>query len=1026
MRRDHVGFVFQAYHLVPELTGEENVLLPTRLPGSAPDAPARGRALIDRLGLNGAAARLPHELSGGEQQRLAVARALVHEPDADPRRRADGQPRRRGRRRRAARSCAAPPTTAAPSSLVTHEDGGDGAADRVLRLVDGTPGAADARGAAAGLRARALGVARRGDGGAAVTVAYGLATGFDRAAAQADLPDVIVRFRTESRGEIDRIVGALPNVAARSYRLEFTGVGVSGGDGSSEQGRAWRSSSPAGAATRSSTGATSAGRPNEVVIERGVANAWHVGVGDDVQVGRLGSLRVVGIAVAPDNVAFPLASAPRVYVARAWLEREAQRRFGVDQALIWAARPRPRGRAPAAGARHQHGQIQGVRFVTRSGVRVLIDSAAGIVIALLDRLLARRPRRGGDDARRRPRRPTSSAACRPSACSARSASRARGSPREHAWRATRIGRAGRRRWASPSGRSPCAARPATAARGAQRAAAGLGARSLPLAGALLAIVAVVAAAAAWPAWRATGAPAPSRCCAAPRSRRARRLRLRRRLRGARGAPRAGPPRARRGEHRRARRAAPPWCCSCSASPRWSRRLRDDPGSVGKRYAPDRARCPPIAPPTCARCPAWPTPRRATWRRAPTPSRSASRSSSSPSPATTRASRTRRSTPGAGCAAATRRRSASASRRRWASASGSTLAVQLPGGGEARFRVVGTVRALDDNGRVAYVRPARVLAADPGAEPADRGQARRAAPTARRSRGGCRRWAPSPPPSAAPRRATAPSSARWPRCCAWWRSSTRSCACTRWCRASASWPASARRRSPCCARPAPRASTVGAVLAGAALAVALPAAVLAVALERLVLAPLVGHLAAGYADLGPQSSPGQAALALGGLALLGVVAAAWVARRAIARASAAGAEGGVMRAAAAPRSRWSRSSLAAAAQRLAAARPRRVDPRRDLARPRRRRRPDPRARRAAARPHRSRAARPRPAARWRTLGRPHRRRTCRDEESPARVPFLDRLGGPLLVDLPPAGGALGRRCWTPPCARSTPRGPTRSS
>jgi hypothetical protein len=77
------------------------------------------------------------------------------------------------------------------------------------------------------------------------------------------------------------------------------------------------------------------------------------------------------------------------------------------------------------------------------------------------------------------------------------------------------------------------------------------------------------------------------------------------------------------------------------------------------------------------------------------------------------------------------------------------------------------------------------------------------------------------------------------------------------------------------------ATVGAVLAGAALAVALPAAVLALALERLVLAPLVGRLAAGYADLGPQSSAGQAAIALGGLALLGVVAAAWVARRATA-------------------------------------------------------------------------------------------------------------------------------------------------
>ena len=52
----------------------------------------------------------------------------------------------------------------------------------------------------------------------------------------------------------------------------------------------------------------------------------------------------------------------------------------------------------------------------------------------------------------------------------------------------------------------------------------------------------------------------------------------------------------------------------------------------------------------------------------------------------------------------------------AAADGSTLAVQLPSGGEARFRVVGTVRALDDNGRMAYVRPARLLAADPGATP----------------------------------------------------------------------------------------------------------------------------------------------------------------------------------------------------------------------------------------------------------------------------------------------------------------------
>jgi ABC-type lipoprotein export system ATPase subunit len=80
LRRTRIGFVFQFFHLLPELSGEANVLLAGRVRGASVDAVARGQDLIDRLGLREVASSLPHQLSGGEQQRFAIARALVNDP----------------------------------------------------------------------------------------------------------------------------------------------------------------------------------------------------------------------------------------------------------------------------------------------------------------------------------------------------------------------------------------------------------------------------------------------------------------------------------------------------------------------------------------------------------------------------------------------------------------------------------------------------------------------------------------------------------------------------------------------------------------------------------------------------------------------------------------------------------------------------------------------------------------------------------------------------------------------------------
>jgi ABC-type lipoprotein export system ATPase subunit len=135
LRRDLIGFVFQSFHLLPELTGLENVLLPTRLNGRRP-SDERALELVTQLGLGAAAERLPVVLSGGEQQRLAIARALVNEPQLvladEPTGNLDAESGRD-----VLELLRAIADEGRAVLLVTHEAEATRRADRVLRLVDG-------------------------------------------------------------------------------------------------------------------------------------------------------------------------------------------------------------------------------------------------------------------------------------------------------------------------------------------------------------------------------------------------------------------------------------------------------------------------------------------------------------------------------------------------------------------------------------------------------------------------------------------------------------------------------------------------------------------------------------------------------------------------------------------------------------------------------------------------------------------------------------------------------------------------
>ncbi len=132
LRRQHIGFVFQAFHVLPHLTVAENVGLPLRLLGR-PDE-ARVLALLDTVGLAGLGARMPAQLSGGQLQRVAIARAVVHAPGLLLADEPTGNLDPHTAEKVLSVLLAQVRETGAACLLVTHSAAAAARADRVLRL----------------------------------------------------------------------------------------------------------------------------------------------------------------------------------------------------------------------------------------------------------------------------------------------------------------------------------------------------------------------------------------------------------------------------------------------------------------------------------------------------------------------------------------------------------------------------------------------------------------------------------------------------------------------------------------------------------------------------------------------------------------------------------------------------------------------------------------------------------------------------------------------------------------------------
>lgn len=707
---------------------------------------------------------------------------------------------------------------------------------------------------------------------AAVVVSDGLGRGFDRAASAADLPDVIVRFNPQQAGRVADRIEALPDLAAFSLRQEFTDLNVAA-NGHSSSSASVEVIGPGRHGYAIVAGRNVSDSPGEVVVERGLASAWGVRLGGTLDIGDLGPQRVVGFAESPDNVSYPLAS-PRVYLSRAALERTSGGRLDprVNFAQIWLRDPRYVNEVLVQARATSYG-LDGVRFVTRSGLRVLLDQAAGIVIDLLVALSVIALATAGvllaSSARAEVQRRLRAIGVR----------RAVGASRTHlastqaiealfvAVPAATIGAvAGTLATYGPTTRLlTLLNEPAP------------GAGLIPaLAAAWLASISIPVLAAAWPAWRAAGRHPVSLLNGAELHRRGRRATPFTSTRGGLsllGARLVGARRARMVATAITLGASTAFVLLILALASALASLETDPSALGKRYqltanlpASDVARVRSI-PGVQGAAPRYET------------NAADSFSLDEPidviaypddhtafeAPPLTAGNRLRgrdEAEVGVGLAGAL------------GLAPGATLAIQLPSGNELRLRVAGVVSSLDHDGRVAYVPAAALLAADPGAPEQ---LAVRVRPGASVSAVNARLGTTAAPSSGATARGVPLVDTL--------RSILRAIAivdglvCFYALVQACVLTVSERRRTVSILRAFGAGdAAVRRLLVGAVAALVIPAAVIGIVLERLVLGPALGRLAAGYATLPLGATAPEIAAVLAGLVLAGGVAVLWVARQ----------------------------------------------------------------------------------------------------------------------------------------------------